>query len=464
MDEAPGGREPAEWEIRSTLASGARLIVRRGTEIVYESPLRRKCVGDRVAAVRAQLRAPSIEDCEGSGAEGVAWADAWRRANDAAGNSSRDAEGMRKATSRGKAWSCAVPIEDLQRDGFVIADLGLSQEECDGLLAYVKRHTKGAAGRRYLAGAVQEAAGGTRASFRFTEEEWAATLLALKLEHPGRAAQEAAIADEARAAHVPTEEEEKLVQRLLTLIEERTSSVEEGADGRPRQAGLSPGNAAHVSLQYDTAGDRSRVGPWQGDDDGPPSLAVIVGLSPSWTAPFFVDIAGRTSSGASYKAARQLRWEMVRESGNNMGESVPIACSDTVCRSWSASHTPLSLPGRNEYGTKVYRRGHGEAHSAAQEPRRYSLAAGQCVIFDPTCPRSQPGTMPTEGERAAIYVGYQGTSAYRQRGAPMLVFPPVRDGSVAGEHWHPVFDEQGKFLLKEGSGSYGGKRRRDAEI
>ena len=112
----------------------------------------------------------------------------------------------------------------------------------------------------------------------------------------------------------------------------------------------------------------------------------------------------------------------------------------------------------------MYRRGHGEAHSAAQEPRRYSLAAGQCVILDPTCPRSQPGTMPTEGERAAIYVGYQGTSAYRQRGAPMLVFPPVRDGSVAGEHWHPVFDEQGKFLLKEGSGSYGGKRKRDAEL
>ena len=86
------------------------------------------------------------------------------------------------------------------------------------------------------------------------------------------------------------------------------------------------------------------------------------------------------------------------------------------------------------------------------------------MIFDPTCPRSQPGTVATDGERAAIYVGYQGTSACRERGAPMLVFPPVRDGSVAGEHWHPVFDGQGEFLLKEGSGSYGGKRRRDAEI
>eukprot|EP00966_Prymnesium_polylepis_P195510 4532051-Prymnesium_polylepis.1 len=122
----------------------------------------------------------------------------------------------------------------------------------------------------------------------------------------------------------------------------------------------------------------------------------------------------------------------------------------------SAAGCPLSKPGH--YATGELRRWtkkHGQARSAAQEPRE-GLAAGTMLMFDGTSPHQAPGVMRSEGERRTLYLGYQGDAAYAKKGAPILAAEPAGAPEADPGAWHPAFSLGGDFLI-----GHGGKRAVD---
>ena len=153
-----------------------------------------------------------------------------------------------------------------------------------------------------------------------------------------------------------------------------------------------------------------------------------------------------------YHTAREQRWRAALAAAQGKS-ALRMRSPSGAVHAHSAAGCPLSKPGH--YATGELRRWtkkHGQARSAAQEPRE-GLAAGTMLMFDGTGPHQAPGVMRSEGERRTLYLGYQGESAYAKKGAPILAAEPAGAAEADPGAWHPAFSPGGDLLL-----GHGGKR------